>query len=194
MHTLRVEVDRVEGACTGPMPMTPGKHFYIRGGRVHLPAGEPVCLFALQSILPLLPAKERLTDGDTGADWISRVHRVQCPDPEGRTIWRIVQVPDDLPLDPPGRLPEERAGDLRVTVRRIEGRCVEGTCVGDRALARGSSLYLAQPFCLYALAAILPLLPAKDRAHDAADWMSRPISAICPDPLGNVHLLLEKVH
>jgi len=197
MHTLRVEVERVEGACSGPVPMTPGKRFYVRNGRLHLPAGEPVCLFALQSILPLLPAKERLTDGDPEVDWIGHVHHVQCPDPDGRTIWRIDQISEGSQIermpDPSGRLPKEQPGDLRVTVDRIEGRCNEGTCIGDRALVRGSSLYIDQPFCLYALAALLPLLPAKDRARAEDDWMTQPITAICPDPLGNVHLLLEKV-
>lgn len=195
MYGLRIEVERVEGACTGPVPMTIGRHFFVRNGRLHFPGDGPICLFALQSILPMIPAKERVTDGDSAADWMGKVHHVQCPDPDGRTIWRIEQEDADAGAETShdDELPAERAGDLRIAVGRIEGRCNEGTCVGDRALVRGSSLYLAQPFCLYALASILTLLPAKERAHDPSDWMNGPVEGICPDPLGNVILRIESV-
>ena len=89
MHELRIEVERVEGACSGPVPMTQGRRFFVRNGRLQFAGGGPICLFALQSILPLIPAKERLADGDPSVDWMGAVHHVQCPDPEGRTIWRI---------------------------------------------------------------------------------------------------------
>jgi uncharacterized repeat protein (TIGR04076 family) len=35
---------------------------------------------------------------------------------------------------------------------------------------------------MYALAAILPLLPAKQRETPAADWMSTDAEVACPDP------------
>ena len=37
-------------------------------------------------------------------------------------------------------------------------------------------------FSLYALAAILPLLPAKQRPTAAADWMTTDALIACPDP------------
>ena len=37
-------------------------------------------------------------------------------------------------------------------------------------------------FCLYALAAVLPLLPAKQRDLPAADWLARDSLVACPDP------------
>ena len=37
-------------------------------------------------------------------------------------------------------------------------------------------------FSLYALAAILPLLPAKERVTAAADWMTTDALIACPDP------------
>jgi uncharacterized repeat protein (TIGR04076 family) len=37
-------------------------------------------------------------------------------------------------------------------------------------------------FCLHALAAVLPLLPAKQRALDAGDWLSQDNLVACPDP------------
>lgn len=192
MHELRVGVERVEGRCSGPVPMGPGRYFVVRDGRLHFPEGGPICLFALQSILPLIPAKERLDDG-TSSDWMGKVHHVQCPDPDGRTVWRIEQRAPADAVRHQGTLPDPEAGDLQVVVDRIEGRCNAGTCVGDRVLVRGSSLYLAQPFCLYALASILTLLPAKDRCHDPDDWMVGPLEAVCPDPLGNVILKIEAI-
>ena len=210
MHELWIEVERVEGACSGPMPMVPGVGFRVRNGRLVFPGGGPICLFALQSILPLIPAKERLTDGDPSANWIGKVHHIQCPDPDGRVIWRVGQVPagsahvEPAPVEGSisaaglsegerGSRLEEQPGDLRIVVERIEGHCNEGMRVGDRALVRESSLYLPQPFCLYAMQAVLPILPAKQRAHDPSDWMICENHVICPDPAGNVVLRIERL-
>jgi len=193
MHELWIEVDRVDGACSGPVPMTPGTGFLVRGGRLHVPGGGPICLFALQSLLPLLPAKERLTDDDPSVDWLGRIRHAQCPDPAGRVQWRIDQRPVGETTVGPARSPTPQPGDLRVTVARIDGRCNEGTRVGDAALMRGSSLYVAQPFCLYALATLLPLLAAKGREQDPGDWMHETVDAVCPDPLGNVIFRIKRV-
>lgn len=75
--------------------------------------------------------------------------------------------------------------DLRVTVERIEGRAVCGLQVGDYFELTESSRVRIPPgrhFCLYALAAVLPLLPAKQRALDAADWLAQDSLVACPDP------------
>ena len=75
--------------------------------------------------------------------------------------------------------------DLRVTVERIEGRSVCGLRVGDYFDLTESSRVSIPPgrhFCLYALAAVLPLLPAKQRALDGADWLARDSLVACPDP------------
>jgi uncharacterized repeat protein (TIGR04076 family) len=192
MHELRIEVERVDGTCTGPVPMTLGRGFSVRNGCLVFRGGGPICLFALQSILPMIPAKERLADGDPAADWIGRVQHVQCPDPDGGVVWRIEQ---DSAIEEPGSYdpPAPEPGDLLIEVERIDGRCVEGTQVGDRVLVRESSIYLAQPFCLYALAAVLPILPAKERARDGGDWMFGTNHVACPDPLGKVILRIETV-
>jgi len=199
MHELWIEVERVEGVCTGPVPMVPGTGFLVRNGSLIFPGGGPICLYALQSVLPMIPAKERLTDGAPAAGWMGRVEHVQCPDPKGRTIWRIEQCALGSASAEPSargegkRLPSPAPGDLRITVERIEGRCLEGMCVGRTALLRGSSLYLPQPFCLYALQAALPMLPAMQRKLDPGDWMATENEVVCPDPLGNVVLRIEKV-
>ena len=56
--------------------------------------------------------------------------------------------------------------------------------VGDHFLLSGENLTLpaGQAFSIYALAALLPLLPAKQRATDPNDWMSTDAEVACPDP------------
>jgi uncharacterized repeat protein (TIGR04076 family) len=199
MVELWIEVERVEGVCTGPVPMVPGTGFLVRNGSLIFPDGRPICLYALQSVLPMIPAKERLTDEDPSAGWMGRVHHVQCSDPKGRALWRIEQralgsTAVEPSVEAKGRsCPSAGSGDLRVVVERIEGRCIEGMCVGRTALVRGSSLYLPQPFCLYALQAALPLLPAMQRRLEPDDWMVTENEVVCPDPLGNVILRIERI-
>ncbi|MDX6455474.1 MAG: hypothetical protein QOD48_1581, partial [Gaiellaceae bacterium] len=56
--------------------------------------------------------------------------------------------------------------DLRVTVERIEGRSVCGLAVGDYFEVTESShvrIPDGKHFCLYAMQAVMPLLPAKQR-------------------------------
>ena len=75
--------------------------------------------------------------------------------------------------------------DLRITVDSIEGRSVCGLSVGDYIeLTNSSQLRLPAGghFCLYALAAVLPLLPAKQRQLPAQDWLERDCLVTCPDP------------
>ncbi len=85
--------------------------------------------------------------------------------------------------------------DLRVVVDRIEGRSVCGLKVGDSFCVTGSS-QLSLPdgghFCLYALAAVLPLLPAKQRATDSGDWMTRDAEVACPDPDERLIMRIER--
>jgi len=64
---------------------------------------------------------------------------------------------------------------------------------GRSALLRGSSLYLPQPFCLYALQSLVPLLPAMQRPLEPDDWMASENAVICPDPAGNVVLRVDKI-
>jgi uncharacterized repeat protein (TIGR04076 family) len=81
--------------------------------------------------------------------------------------------------------PDMELYDLRVTVESIEGRSVCGLAVGDYIeLTESSRLRLpaGRHFCLYALAAALPLLPAKQRQLPSSDWLERDCLVACPDP------------
>ena len=75
--------------------------------------------------------------------------------------------------------------DLRVTVDSIGGRPVCGLAVGDYFEVTESSRLRLPPgghFCMYALAAVLPLLPAKQRQLPEADWLEHDCLVACPDP------------
>jgi len=88
------------------------------------------------------------------------------------------------PDGPPGD-GEMELFDLRVTVERIEGRGVCGLAVGDFVeVVDSNRLRIPQGrhFCLYALSAVLPLLPAKQRQLPPGDWLEQDSLVACPDP------------
>ena len=86
--------------------------------------------------------------------------------------------------------------DLRVTVERIEGRSVCGLVVGDYFEVTESShikIPAGRHFCIYALSAILPLLPAKQRRLEDADWLEQESLVACPDPDERVIMRIERI-
>jgi len=86
--------------------------------------------------------------------------------------------------------------DLRVVVESIEGRSVCGLAVGDYfELTRSSRLSLppGRHFCIYALAAVLPLLPARQRALAEDDWLASEPLACCPDPGERLVMRVERL-
>ncbi len=89
MYELKVTVTKVMGTCTADPDMKPGDSFTVSDGNIRLPEGGYICLYALQNLMPLLPVKERKFLEDTDKDWMWRVHHVQCPDPDGRVIFKI---------------------------------------------------------------------------------------------------------
>jgi uncharacterized repeat protein (TIGR04076 family) len=75
--------------------------------------------------------------------------------------------------------------DLRVDVVFPPGGAVYcGAKAGDHFELHGEMLYLppGQGISIYSLAALLPLLPAKQRKLDPADWMATDADVACPDP------------
>jgi uncharacterized repeat protein (TIGR04076 family) len=89
-----------------------------------------------------------------------------------------------------------RLYDLRVTVERIEGRSVCGLEVGDYfELTESSRLRIPEGghFCVYALQAVLPLLPAKQRRLADEDWLERDSLVCCPDPEERLVMRIERI-
>jgi uncharacterized repeat protein (TIGR04076 family) len=75
--------------------------------------------------------------------------------------------------------------DLRVDVVAPEGAVIQCHAkAGDSFEVRGEMLHFppGQGFSMYSLAALLPLLPAKQRPTDPHDWMSTDAEVACPDP------------
>ena len=75
--------------------------------------------------------------------------------------------------------------DLRVDVVIPEGaRVLCGAKPGDHFELRGEMLHLppGQGFSIYSLAAVLPLLAAKQRPTHPNDWMTTDAEIACPDP------------
>ena len=75
--------------------------------------------------------------------------------------------------------------DLRVEVIAPPGATIYcGARPGEYFELQGEMLHLppGQGFSIYSLAALLPLLPAKQRASDPHDWMSTDAEVACPDP------------
>lgn len=75
--------------------------------------------------------------------------------------------------------------DLRVEVVAPEGATLWcGAKPGDYFEVHGEMLHFppGQGFSLYSLAALLPLLPAKQRPTHQHDWMTTDAEVACPDP------------
>lgn len=85
MKTLIVKVKAIEGKCSTHKV---GDCFRLEGGQLSFPKeNKHICIYALSSLLPLLPAKQRKIDEPD--DWLPNAFSVECPDPEGRVIWEI---------------------------------------------------------------------------------------------------------
>lgn len=74
--------------------------------------------------------------------------------------------------------------DLRVEVVATDRPMVCNHRAGDWFELSGENLRFpeGQTFPLYPLAALLPILPAKQRMTHPADWMTTDTDVACPDP------------
>ena len=206
MYELKIAVTKVLGACTADPPMKPGDYFTVRDGDIRIPEGGYICLWALQNLLPVITPKEREILEEKDEDWMWRVHHAQCPDPEGRVIFKIERVGKvakgakeqgsrGAREIESGEEAEGRLRNLRVVVEEVRGKCTSGMRPGDSFVLHSGRLYIPpdRHFCLYALHAVLPLLPAKQRPLEDGDWLKEDNHVICPDPAGNVIMRIERV-
>ena len=83
-----------------------------------------------------------------------------------------------------GQSDEFTLWDLKVEVVAGEGEMVCNHREGDYFELSGEDLTLppGQSFPIYPLAALLPLLPAKQRDTEPNDWMTTDTEVACPDP------------
>jgi uncharacterized repeat protein (TIGR04076 family) len=88
LFDLRVEVVAPAGArilCGAAV----GDYFELQGEMLHLPLGQGFSIYSLAAVLPLLPAKQRVTHPN---DWMSTDAEVACPDPNCPTRLRISRI------------------------------------------------------------------------------------------------------
>jgi len=92
MAKIKVSVERIDGYCN--LPMLVGDYFYLHNSRLYIPEGKYICMWALQSMMPVFPIlneKDRLDD----THWIKQVEHFSCPDPKGKVIYRLEVIEDD---------------------------------------------------------------------------------------------------
>lgn len=88
LYDLRVEVvvyDDRKIQCSAKV----GDYFDVKGEVLHFPEGQGFSMYSLAALLPLLPAKQRVTHA---ADWMSTDAEVACPDPHCPTRFRITRT------------------------------------------------------------------------------------------------------
>ena len=88
LYDLKVEVVAPPGArlyCSAKV----GDSFELRGEVLHLPDGQGFSIYSLAAVLPLLAAKQRVTDAN---DWMSTDAEVACPDPACPSRLRITRL------------------------------------------------------------------------------------------------------
>lgn len=85
--------------------------------------------------------------------------------------------------------------DLRVEVVEGPADMVCNHAVGDYFELSGENLTFppGQTFPLYPLAALLPLLPAKQRETHPNDWMTTDSEVACPDPYCGARFKITRV-
>ena len=94
LYDLRVTVERIEGRSVCGLEV--GDYFELtESSRVRIPEGRFFCLYALQSVIPMLPAKQRKLPDE---DWLERDTLVCCPDPEERVVMRIERIGERIML------------------------------------------------------------------------------------------------
>lgn len=64
----------------------PGDYFELKGEQLFFPTGQGFSVYALAALLPLLPAKQRMTHKN---DWMTTDTDIACPDPNCKALFRI---------------------------------------------------------------------------------------------------------
>jgi uncharacterized repeat protein (TIGR04076 family) len=87
LYDLRVECVEITGDPVASYEV--GDSFEVHGEELVFPEGQTFSMYALSSLLPLLPAKQRKTDDN---DWMSTDTRVAGPDPNVGGIFEITRI------------------------------------------------------------------------------------------------------
>jgi carbon-monoxide dehydrogenase iron sulfur subunit len=86
MAKIKVTVDRIDGYCN--LPMQVGDYFYVEDSKLYIPEGKYVCIWALQSMMPVFPLLAERDKLDK-SHWVKKVDSFSCPDPKGLVQFRL---------------------------------------------------------------------------------------------------------
>lgn len=86
MAKIKVTVEKIDGYCN--LPMLVGDSFYVEGSRLYIPEGKYICMWALQSMMPVFPVMD-VKDMLENSHWVKNVTHFSCPDPKGRVLYRL---------------------------------------------------------------------------------------------------------
>ncbi len=86
MEKIKVTVESIEGYCN--LPMQVGDYFFVEGSKLIVPEGKYICIWALQSMMPIFPILNERNKLDK-EHWISKVNTFSCPDPKGLVQFRL---------------------------------------------------------------------------------------------------------
>ncbi len=89
LYDLKVEIVKVKAGLESVCNHHLGDYFEVSGENLSIPAGQTFSIYALAAVLPLLPAKQRVTDEN---DWMSTDDLVMCPDPNCEAVMKITRT------------------------------------------------------------------------------------------------------
>ena len=87
LYDLKVEVvgDNKKMICHHKA----GDSFSLSGENLSFPPGQTFTLYSLAALLPILPAKQRITHAN---DWMTTDTDIACPDPHCEALFRITRT------------------------------------------------------------------------------------------------------
>ena len=91
MYKLKVTVERIDGYCNQPRLV--GDYFIVQGSKIRIPEGKEICMWALQSMMPIFPLLQRVDS--TAGDWTQKACQFCCPDPKVLVHYRIERVTEE---------------------------------------------------------------------------------------------------
>ena len=92
MAKIKVSVEKINGYCN--LPLQVGDHFYIEDSKLIVPDGKFICIWALQSMMPVFPILN-VRDDLKEEHWVRKIDRFSCPDPNGLVQYRLEIIDED---------------------------------------------------------------------------------------------------
>lgn len=89
MSKIKVTVERIDGYCN--LPVKVGDYFFVEDSKLTVSEDQFVCIWALQSMMPIFPIFSEKKDLKEG-HWVKDVKNISCPDPKGLVQYRLEDV------------------------------------------------------------------------------------------------------